>query len=297
MILELNSAFTSIVYTDSNHTYVDTSTGEALTSVTTLLKNLKEPYQTSYWTVVKALERSGYPVKFEHNRRKNGFSINGVKYTTDTCKLDEFEFTTTPQEIKQEWDMLAKVGTTLGTFLHDSNENRFYRKELDQPLPEFLTGMSTSKAVDYLRNRNTLSKMSEEFYRNMIDQGYIPIVMEFVVGDPENRLAGTLDALFYNSQSEEYELWDYKTDKEIKFTNNYGQMIQGFNVQDCENEKYSIQVGIYKYILEKYTSIKIPSCFIAHFNYRTGVTEILKAIDYDDKIKEYFNGKDKSMDK
>jgi ATP-dependent exoDNAse (exonuclease V) beta subunit len=45
--------------------------------------------------------------------------------------------------------------------------------------------------------------------------------MELVVADDEYGIAGMVDCLFWNKKSEWLEIWDYKTNKEIKTSNNY----------------------------------------------------------------------------
>ena len=183
--------------------------------------------------------------------------------------------------------MAAKTGTTPGTYLHNTIENLFLRKVMESPLPDFVSAMKTHDAVKYIRARESLSELANRFYDTIIET-HTPVALEFVVGDISKSIAGTFDALLYNNETGEYELWDYKTDKQLRFSNNY-QVIKEFNVDDCEFEKYSIQLAIYKNLIESQTPIKISKCFIAHFDYRNSNIEVIETKNYDDKVKEYFS--------
>ena len=91
-----------------------------------------------------------------------------------------------------------------------------------------------------------------------------------------------------DKETNEIELWDFKTDKEIKTQSDYGNKIKYFNIDDCELNKYSLQLGIYKYLIEKNTKINISKCKIIHFSSKAQTYTVYDTLDYHDKIKEFF---------
>jgi len=291
MILDFYTNFQNIKYIDDAHLYYDSNTGESLISVTTLLKKLKSPFESTFWACYTALKRNG----FENIRPMKPYKImvDGAIYDIDDIKLWELEITY--KDILKEWDIKSKIGTTLGTFLHNSIENLIHRKELNQEIPAFVSNLPTLKAIEYLNTRKTLTQLASSFYENLTDR-YIPLLTEFVIGDADLKIAGTFDLLVLDKETNEIELWDFKTDKEIKTTSEYGNKIKYFNIDDCELNKYSLQLGIYKYLIEKNTSIKIARCKIIHFSSKVQLYTVYDTLDYNDNIKEFFqNDNNKSI--
>ena len=86
----------------------------------------------------------------------------------------------------------------------------------------------------------------------------VPVKMELVVGDEDYGLGGMVDCLFYNKKSGMLEVWDYKTNKAINTKNNYGQRFNEpiSHLDVCEINTYSLQLSLYKHIIEKNTNLK-----------------------------------------
>jgi len=284
MILELNNSFKHIVFTEHNHTYVDTTTGEQIISVTTLLKKLKPEFNSKFWSIYTALKRNNIKVS---PRYPEHIIVEGKSFTPDEVNVLYKDLNPSVEDIKQEWAISNLVGTTLGTYLHNNLEYKFMRKNIDQPLPDFVTSLNAKDAVRYIKSREMLSELATKFYDDFI-QIYTPITTEFIVGDTDLKIAGTFDLLVYNNDTNEIELWDYKTDKEIKFSSEHGNKLSVFNIDDCEYNKYSLQLSIYKYLIEKNTNLKISKCNIAHFSYRKEEFEIIPVLDLTESVKEFF---------
>ena len=54
----------------------------------------------------------------------------------------------------------------------------------------------------------------------------IPVRAEVVVGDEDWGVTGMIDQLFYNEKSQKLEIWDWKTNKDIK------KLINGNNLKN-----------------------------------------------------------------
>lgn len=120
MIVELNRAFKNIVYYDDGHYYVNTDTGEQLTSVTTYKKKFMHPFdgsQHAYWLNKKALEAG-----------------------------------LTDDEMQDVWDEMRIVGTLRGSIIHDWAECLTHRKVM--PLELNMTHMAKMKrqVLNYMRD-------------------------------------------------------------------------------------------------------------------------------------------------
>jgi ATP-dependent exoDNAse (exonuclease V) beta subunit len=108
-----------------------------------------------------------------------------------------------------------------------------------------------------------------------------------------------LDCLFWNKKSQWLEIWDYKTNKEIKTSNNYGnKMLHPIShLDECEMNTYSLQLGLYKHIIEKNTNLKIGNCYLIWINENIDNYKVYKCKDLHAELKlmieHYENTKNK----
>lgn len=283
MIVQLQQSFKNIKYVDKHHLYYDGETGESLTSVTTLLKKLKQPFDSLYWSTYTSLKRNNYTKL----KPAPPYKIYVDEVCYDINNIAEWQLDPSPDDIKKEWEIASKLGTSLGDYLHNTLENKILRKEIDHNIPLFISSLKSLEVIRYLKSREILKNLADQFYNEFI-QHYTPICTEFVVGDVDLKIAGTFDMLVHNNETNEIELWDYKTDKQLRYKSDYGNKIREFNVDDCEFEKYSLQLNIYKYLIEKNTDIKIARCKIAHFDHRNNTLSIIETKDSYNIVKEFF---------
>lgn len=285
--LELNEAFSNILFTEHGHTYIDSSTGQSLISVTTLKKKFEEPYQENFWAVYKAFERSGYTVRYQGSTEY--FLLNGERYSPMFDSHVHYDLPITPDQVKREWQLNGLIGRTRGTLLHNYMENKWLRKEVKVVIPDFVVNLSTKDAIEFVRSVDTLKILGNNFY-NQFKDTHIPLAQEFVIGDAELDIAGTFDLLLFNKKTGETELWDYKTDKKFETSNKY--RMKYFDIDTSELSKYSLQLGMYKYIIEKNTPIHIDKMFVSHFDFKKQENNIYEMNDLNDMIHEFFSKND-----
>lgn len=282
MIETLNNAFKDYVFTEENHTYLHTPTNTQLTSVTGLLKKLCPKFNYKFWRPYKTFQRNGYEVTFENNIT---FLVNGERFNPNFNSTLDYDLEFTEEDLQYEWELLARIGNTRGSYLHNYMENLWNRKVLPSDVPLIINSLPALEAIRYIKSLDTLKILAKNLHSDL-SKNHVPVAIEYVVGDIDANLAGMFDALLFNTDTQEYELWDYKTDKKLKETGY--ELVSGFKVPYCELNKYSLQLGIYKYILEKNTDIKIGKCFIAHFNLKNNTVDVIETNDYTEIIKDYF---------
>jgi ATP-dependent exoDNAse (exonuclease V) beta subunit len=128
-------------------------------------------------------------------------------------------------------------------------------------------------------------------------ENLIPVKMELVVCDHDYEIAGMVDCLFYNKKSGMLEIWDYKTNKEIKKKNDYGEMFKPpiSHLDVCEINTYSLQLGLYKHIIEKNTNLKLGNNYLIWINESNNNYKIFTCKDLTAEIKlmieDYENSK------
>lgn len=154
------------------------------------------------------------------------------------------------QDVIDEWDHIRVESTTRGSELHKYAEMRFLSKL-------------------YIPNKKAkpLCDMFDVFYNDVKDR-LIPVKIEFVVGDEELLVGGMLDKLFYNTTANALQIWDYKTNKEILKNSKYkNRMISGLShLEECEFNTYSLQLSIYKLIIERNTNLKLGNSYLVWIN-------------------------------
>ena len=97
----------------------------------------------------------------------------------------------------------------------------------------------------------------------------IDILSEVIVYSTELSIAGTVDILAKDNSTGLYEIIDCKTSKKIEMVS-YGQKMGTHeitkNIMDCNFYHYSLQLSLYRYILETYYGLKIHNQLIAQLH-------------------------------
>ena len=102
-------------------------------------------------------------------------------------------------------------------------------------------------------------------YDNEIKNFGDKIFPELIVYSKELKVAGTIDLMVYNSDSNECYIFDWKTSKKIDRTGRKRALTSACSgLTDCSFDKYSLQLSMYSYLLEKYHDITVKNHFIVH---------------------------------
>lgn len=280
MIEKLQEAFIEITYNDNQHRYY--CQNKELQSVTKFLSSLKPKFNSEFWSIIKAYQFSGYTVKSKWGNTSSFelFEDNlpyGAESRTVTIFDDHSHLPVTPEDVLEQWKLDGLIGTTRGTYIHDYLEN-LEKRITDIPKIELIPGMSIGEAVNYVNSIETAKNLCLDYVK-FAQQNLIQIAAEFVVGDPRIGLAGRFDRLYFNKNTKEYEIWDFKTDKQLRYKSSFGKL-NIFNVPDCEIEKYSLQTSLYKKIIQDNTSLKLGVSRIVWFNLKENKYEIIDCKDY-----------------
>lgn len=149
----------------------------------------------------------------------------------------------TPQELVKTWESSAKDGTLI-------------HKEIDNFIKSGILP------------QNTKSKIALDWL-NKIDRNKYDILSEIIIYSKEIKLAGTVDLILFNKENKTLDIFDWKTSKAID-KNSYGMKIGRVpatnNLMDCNFIHYSLQLSLYRYILENYYRLKVNKLTILHLN-------------------------------
>lgn len=291
-MIEFHRAFKHIQYTDKTHTYYDTKNKKPLMSVTKFLKSISPEFNSTFWSVLKAFEFSGWKPQYKGNTKEfwaskdnesllvNPYTVNDKMHFLAWENGDGKEFSIaeiaklnpTPEQVREEWRIQGLMGTERGTYIHNYLENLEKRITDSPPAPNF-DFLPTHRQVKFYQSVLKGKELAERYVKET--EFLVPVLMEYVIGDSELGLAGRFDRLYYNENSGELEIWDFKTDKKIAYSNKY-EKFKCFDLDVCEFNKYSLQTSLYKYIIERNTGLSLGDSYIVHFDVNNDGYDIIK---------------------
>lgn len=244
--LELYTAFNDVKFYDEPHKYYIDNT--ELISVTTLIHKYQNDFDVDYWSEYKASQ-----------------------------------FNVTQDEIKRAWNFINKKGTLKGSLIHSYAENLFQNKIYEYPTDLVL---NTFGFDPIKKEYDITKKYIDNFYRDTFDK-LIPIKTEIVLCDKDYKIGGMIDILFYNKKMNEFQIWDYKTNKDFTYENKRNNLLfELSDLEDCDLEIYSLQLSLYKYLIEKNTSIKLGGSYLIWMSHNNDNYKIIKTKDRTEYIEK-----------
>jgi hypothetical protein len=176
-------------------------------------------------------------------------------------------------EIKKEWDENGKKASERGTALHKQIELFYNGYEIDTYSTEFLYFL--------------------QFHETIKDR-LLPYRTEWSIFRKDLLLAGQLDMLYKIKDTDQYALYDWKCVKEIKFENKYekGNKLLS-HLDHCNYSHYSIQLSIYKRILETLYEIKISEMCLVILHSENHTFKVIPVIDMKSEIDIIFRDRKK----
>jgi hypothetical protein len=177
-------------------------------------------------------------------------------------------------EIKALWDKNRDSASSSGTRMHYMIEC-FYN---NIPLEE-----------------EDLSSIEYKYFKSFHDNNkhLVAFRTEWTVFDFELKLAGSIDMVFYNKNTQSYYIYDWKRCREIKKANSYNKYSTNpilSDIPDTNYWHYTLQLNIYKYLLEKNYNIKIAGCVLVciHPENKNNTYKLYTAPFLDDTIAKMF---------
>jgi ATP-dependent exoDNAse (exonuclease V) beta subunit len=196
-----------------------------------------------------------------------------------------------PGQIKQSWDDNGKEQAGLGTQLHydiecfmniEIKENNLqidYKHKDILEIYEFENPQADSKQTarvewDYFLN----------FVRDYPDMQ--PYRTEMRIYDDKLKIAGSIDMIYKNDDGT-FSIYDWKRSKGIETKNIY----KKFSTTNCISHlpdlnfyHYSLQLNLYKYILEKNYNFKIKDLVLVQLHPNFGNYKLIQCLNLDKEI-------------
>ena len=167
----------------------------------------------------------------------------------------------TVYEILEEWHYKRDFACEKGTTCHEYAQSLWSGNKW-----ELLT---FDKSEEYLNAVEKIKIQADNFKKDFEDK-LEHLFDEFVIGSEEFDIASAIDHLFYNKLTGGLVLVDYKTNS----------LMSGYNKKPYKKKMkiplnkynddalnhYYIQLSLYKFLIEKYTKLKVSEMFIVYFS-------------------------------
>ena len=169
-------------------------------------------------------------------------AIKNILNSLDHQENPEYKYYKMSEEdIKNAWESNGKISRDLGTSLHEDIENFYNKIKVKNDTPEY----------EYFLNFVTDHK-DMQIYRT-----------EWFIFSEIHRITGSIDAVFQNNDGSLC-IYDWKRSKDISFKsfNNEKGKPPLDNVINSNYYHYSLQLNLYKTILETFYGKKIRDMFL-----------------------------------
>ena len=165
----------------------------------------------------------------------------------------------TTQEVLDEWQYKNDFSKVKGSTCHEFAQSRWSGEVWQEK--HFDGSKEYENAVEIIQNQANNFRID---YKDRLEH----LADEFVIGSEEYDIASAIDHLFINKLTGGLVLVDYKTNTDIHKNEKYAKSMKVplLHLKDFTLNHYYIQLSIYKYLVEKYTNLKIEEMFIVWFS-------------------------------
>ena len=189
------------------------------------------------------------------------------------------------QEVLNEWRYKNEFACAKGTTCHEFAQSLWSGDEYNELLFD--------GSIEYINAINKIQCQAKKFkkdYQNTLEH----LFDELPIGSEEYNIASCVDHLFYNKLTGGLVLVDYKTNSILKGYNDdiknrkytKKMKIPLNKIEDDSLHHYYIQLSIYKFLIEKYTGLKVDEMFIVYFSENIDNYEIIEIPYLKNKVEE-----------
>ena len=189
------------------------------------------------------------------------------------------------EDILAEWKYKADFACAKGTTCHEYAQTRWSKK--------LYTPLHFNNDEDYKLAVVKIFKQARNFYIDYSER-FEHLIDELPIGSEEYDIASCVDHLFYNKLTGGLVLVDYKTNSILKGYNDAvsnrkytKKMKLPLNkIEDDALHHYYLQLSIYKFLIEKYTGLKVDEMFIVYMSENIENYEIIEIPYLKEEVKK-----------
>ena len=283
MLEVLKNSFKDFKFFEDGHyyTYKDKPVG---ISVTRFIAEYENEFNQQE-VAEKVLEKN---IK-KYNYAKEQLKLYYGNKEKDQEMREYLKLPITIQDILAEWKYKADFACCKGTTCHEYAQSIWSGKEYF----EASFGRNDDEQIDFCEAINKIQKQASNFYIDYADH-LEHLQDELVVGSEEYDIASAVDHLFFNKLTGGLVLVDYKTNSILKGYNDdiknrrYTKKMKVplHKIDDDSLHHYYIQLSIYKFLIEKYTGLKVDEMFIVYMSENIENYEIIEIPYLKDEVEK-----------
>lgn len=203
--------------------------------------------------------------------------VEGILKKPDMNNPDYEYYGMTKQQILDSWETNRVLSSNAGTQTHYNIECFYNNMEIVDDSVEF------------------------EYFKRFVNDypQYKAFRTEWCVYYEEVKLSGSIDMVFQNTETGEYFICDWKRSKEIKMRSYYGQyaIVECIShIHDSNFWHYSIQLNIYRKILQDKYNMKISGLFLVVLHPNNTTYEMFKVNMMDNTIDKLWNYRKQTLE-
>lgn len=255
--------FGDIVYDDKWHSY--TIGGKKTVSVTKVTGSAKPPFDDV------TVSRS--------SARKQLKAANpDPAYEPTDAEIDPVAV-----RLSAEWKVNNLVSTEKGSAAHKYIEsamaNKFERydpvpvhesfERLRAEFPEKYPGIDPEPLIGSAEasvrpKYDGVIRLMDAFKRDIRGK-MVPVKSEVVIGSPKYLICGMIDQIFWNVKSQQFELWDWKTNAKFETESTFRLLPPLNHLAKCHLDEYSLQLSLYRKMFTEMTGIPLGNSYLCWF--------------------------------
>ena len=212
----------------------------------------------------KSIIETHHKIKLEEESHTYTLSNSNVEFQSVTEFIGVFFQEFDEEKIARKLIQTKKYAQmSIKDILNDWKERRDRGTIIHQQIEHFLL------SKNYNQNTNSLDEKSKQGIC-FLKEKCIPntdnyLFPEIKICSEKLQIAGTIDLLIYNKKNHQIYLVDWKTNLAIKKSGyKKGLKYPTTTIEDCNYNKYRLQLSMYKYILEKFYLANVGGLYILH---------------------------------
>ena len=208
-----------------------------------------------------------------NNISNNNISLEKEDHIYQLNNEPGFQFTSVTSFVGKFFEKFdSKAIATKLTTTHPKYKDLTVQQLLDQWKKKADYGTLVHEEIEFYLNNQTPPKDNRsiraiEWLNGYKMQSDFELYSEKIIYSKELQLAGTIDLLMYDKNSDSYIIVDWKTSSKIAtsaYKHKAGHHEITRNLEDCNFNHYSLQLSLYRYLLENYYNLNINNQMIVH---------------------------------
>lgn len=263
----IDKQYGNIAFNEEFHKYFDvTDSSKEYISVTTLIHNFTQPFDSNFWSAYKSLEKLLSKESWAIEKKSLLNTRKFDKSILELYDISENDFNKVQQDFLDSWAEENRKSCERGTKIHAEIENSFYKNPKDISLQKFGIGGKFECKKNY-------PELDLEY-------GVYPeYLINYESEDKKLLLAGQVDLIVKSGN--EIVIADWKTNKKIEtkgFFNNKTKSSAKMkyplnNLEDVNFMHYSLQLSTYAWMLQKLNpNFIIKDLIIVHYDHNDNQT-------------------------